>query len=59
MIRTSTAIGTVAVLMSLLVHFSGLNFAFMPKQEQSGETGASDVIELVSRFEDVAERVML
>ena len=57
MIRTSTAIGTAAILFSLLVHMTGLNFAFEHRPEHLDEAGASDVIEMGSRFEDVAESV--
>lgn len=58
MIRTSAAIGTVAVILSLLVHITGLNFAFVPEQEQTDQTAGADAIEMGSRFEDVAESVI-
>lgn len=57
MIRRSTAIGAVAILLSLLVHFVGLNFTSRIQREQHDEDATNDVVTLGNAFEDVAEYV--
>jgi periplasmic protein TonB len=57
MIRRSTAIGAVAIFLSLLVHFVGLNFTSRIQPEQLDEAPANDVIALGNTFEDVAENL--
>lgn len=57
MIRKSTAIAAVAVLLSLLAHVLGLGFSSRPPPEPSaGETGPG-VVAMGNAFEDVAEAV--
>ncbi len=57
MIRRSAAIATVAILLSLLVHFVGLNFTPRIQPERSGEDATNDVVALGNAFEDVAENL--
>ena len=55
MIRKSTAIATVAILLSLLVHFTGLTFTSSIQTGPTVEETTTDVIALDNTFEDVAE----
>ncbi|WP_146346775.1 energy transducer TonB family protein [Phaeobacter marinintestinus] len=55
MIRRSTAIAAVAILVSLLVHFLGLGFTLPDLSEQPAAEDTSDVVTLGNAFEDVAE----
>ncbi|MCA0873153.1 TonB family protein [Seohaeicola saemankumensis] len=55
MIRRSTAIATVAVLLSLLAHVLGLGFAPPSPPQRSGSEQTADVVTLATEFEDHAE----
>ncbi|MEP2028269.1 MAG: TonB family protein [Paracoccaceae bacterium] len=55
MIRRSTAIATVAVLLSLIVHLLGLSFSSSLQPQQPIELTATDVVAVGNAFEDVAE----
>ncbi|MEP2716027.1 MAG: energy transducer TonB, partial [Pseudophaeobacter sp.] len=55
MIRRSAAIGTLAFLLSLLLHFLGLNFTFEVKPEPTGGGVPEEVIAVGNAFEDIAE----
>jgi len=57
MIRRSTAIATAAILLSLLVHFLGLNFTSRVQPERSDEDATNDVVALGNAFEDLAENL--
>jgi len=55
MIRRSTAIATVAIVLSLMVHFVGLSFTSRVQPERRVEDPKNDVVALGNAFEDVAE----
>ncbi len=55
MIRRSTAIATVAVMLSLLIHVLGLGFAPPSQPQRSGGERAAEVVTLATSFEDHAE----
>jgi len=55
MIRRSTAIATVAILLSLLVHFAGLSVTARVQPERPANEAKTDVVALGNAFEDVAE----
>lgn len=58
MIRTSTAIATAAIALSLLLHFLGLTFGVDVEPERSGEPTTQNVVNVTETFEDVAEAVV-
>ncbi len=55
MIRRSTTIAAVAILLSLVVHLLGLSLSWTNPEEQAGSDGANDAVEMGNGFEDVAE----
>ena len=58
MIRRSTAIAMVAIALSLLLHFLGLDFATSNLPERSLEDTNIDAIVMDNTFEDVSEAVL-
>lgn len=55
MIRRSTAIASVAILLSLLVHIFGLTVTAPDERERPAENATPEAMALGSAFEDVAE----
>ncbi|OIQ44240.1 MAG: hypothetical protein BM558_08735 [Roseobacter sp. MedPE-SW] len=55
MIRRSTSIAIVALLLSLLLHLAGLNTTFHVQPKQGNEEVTEDVITISNAFEDLVE----
>jgi len=57
MIRGSVVIAAIAVLLSLLLHATGLSITAPRLTEPPSETGPEDTVELGNRFEDLVDEV--
>lgn len=57
MIRRSTVIATVAIVLSLLVHFLGLSYTSRIQPERPAKDAKIDAVEMGNAFEDIAEAV--
>jgi TonB family protein len=57
MIRTSTAIATAAICLSLVVHFLGLSVTFRAPPEASDGTAPTEVVAMGNAFEDIVGTV--